>query len=150
MHLKKCAHMLSFWKSSLGLAVAGDYLYDPTLCTDKPRKAKEPRRLWRRSSNLIFLSSIKAVEFPPPPIRELYHMLQGIHTITAAPVDRQRAILSISFRWHVLIGDWFKPELPQDDSSLHPIKEVWRTPADSGMVFGRMMTGVLPHSPALH
>lgn len=60
-------------------------------------------------------------------------MLQGIHTITAAPVGRQKAIVSISFRWHVSIGDWFRPELPQDDLSLHPIKEVRRTPADSGI-----------------
>lgn len=63
----------------------------------------------------------------------MYHMLQGIHIIKAAPVGRQTAVVSISFRWHVSIGDWFRPELPQDDLSLHPIKEVRRTPADSGI-----------------
>lgn len=63
----------------------------------------------------------------------MYDVLQGRRTITASPAGRLKAIVSISFRWHVSIGDWFRPELPWDDLSLHPIKEVRRTPADSGI-----------------
>ena len=48
-------------------------------------------------------------------------------------MGQSKAVVSISFRWHVSIGDWFRPELPQDDSGLHPIKQVRRTPADSGI-----------------
>lgn len=63
----------------------------------------------------------------------MYHMLPGIHIIKGAPMGQSTAGVSISFRWHVSIGYWFRPELPQDDSGLHPIKQVRGTPADSGI-----------------
>lgn len=63
----------------------------------------------------------------------MYHMLPGIHIIKGAPMGQSKAVVSISFRWHVSIADWFRPELPPDDSGLHPIKQVRRTPADSGI-----------------
>lgn len=67
------------------------------------------------------------------PFSGTYHMLQVIHTIMAACVGRRRAIVSISFGWHVSIGEWFRSEISQDELSLHPIKEVRRTPADNGI-----------------
>ena len=57
----------------------------------------------------------------------MYHMLQVYNG------GRQKALVSISFIWHVLIGG---ADLGcgqrHDDSTLHPIKEVQGTPGDSG------------------
>lgn len=61
-----------------------------------------------RSPKFIFPFQYEP-EYPrtpaPTPITPTHHMLQGIHIIKEAPMGEMKAVVSISFGWHVSIAD---------------------------------------------